>query len=365
MNKKEIIVVTNPMIAANRSAEVTLSKFLRVIRPSVESIQVIGGNLSVENDLNDIQLISFPITRHPNIFKRMLSIIGVQLKMMGAVIRSGQKGQSAYFWIADKMILPYFAAKMKGMEVNYFIYGNVEKEGVQSRFTALSGKLIRYMASNADYVCMESPSVKSEWRGLKAKNEKIIHLYTDVLEKPTFEHRQRVIGMVCRLTPGKHIVESIEAMQEVHKKYPEWKLEIIGSGKQQQECEERIKRLNAEAYVDMLGWVEHSDLQKHTQKWKYLLFPTDTEGMPNGLIEMMGCGIPAIASAVGGIADIIQDSKNGFILRNYTADAISKGIEKAVCTPENKYHDMSKMAYTTITDEFTLCAAQKACSKYL
>ena len=66
MNKKEIIVVTNPMIAANRSAEVTLSKFLRVIKPSVESIQVIGGNLSVENDLNDIQLISFPITRHPN-----------------------------------------------------------------------------------------------------------------------------------------------------------------------------------------------------------------------------------------------------------------------------------------------------------
>ena len=53
MNKKEIIVVTNPMIAANRSAEVTLSKFLCVIKPSVESIQVIGGNLSVENDLND------------------------------------------------------------------------------------------------------------------------------------------------------------------------------------------------------------------------------------------------------------------------------------------------------------------------
>lgn len=146
MNKKEIIVVTNPMIAANRSAEVTLSKFLRVIKPSVESIQVIGGNLSVENDLNDIRLISFPITRHPNKFKRMLSIIGVQLKMMRAVIRIGQKGQPAYFWIADKMILPYFAAKMKGMEVNYFIYGNVEKEGTQSRFTALSGKLIRYMA---------------------------------------------------------------------------------------------------------------------------------------------------------------------------------------------------------------------------
>ena len=365
MNKKKIIVVTNPMIAANRSAEVTLSKFLRIIRPSVESIQVIGGNLSVENDLNDIQLISFPIARHPNKFKRMLSIIGVQLKMMGAVIRTGQKGQPAYFWIADKMLLPYFAAKMKGMEVNYFIYGNVEKEGTQSRFTALSGKLIRFMASNADYVCMESPSVKSEWKGLKAKNEKIVHLYTDVFEKPTFEHRKRVIGMVCRLTPGKHIVESIEAMQEIHKKYPEWRLEIIGSGKQQQECEELIKRENAEAYVDLLGWVEHSDLQNYTRKWKYLLFPTDTEGMPNGLIEMMGCGIPAIASAVGGIADIVRDSDNGFILRDCTVEAISKGIEKAICVSEVDYQKMAGKAYLTIKNEFTLEAAQKESSKYL
>lgn len=97
MNKKEIIVVTNPMIAANRSAEVTLSKFLRVIKPSVESIQVIGGNLSVESDLNDIQLISFPIIRHTNKFKRMLSIIGMQLKMMGAVTELVRKDSRSTF----------------------------------------------------------------------------------------------------------------------------------------------------------------------------------------------------------------------------------------------------------------------------
>ena len=193
---KQILVVTNPMIAANRSAEVTLSKFLRVIKPSVESIQVIGGNLSVGSDLNDIALISFPIVRHPNKIKRMFSIISVQLKM------TGQNGQPAYFWLADKMILPYFAAKAKKMEINYFIYGNVEKEGTQSRFTALSGKLIRYMASHADYVCMESASVKKEWHRFEGKRYKFIHLYTDAAKSPAFVSREHVLGMVCRLTPG-------------------------------------------------------------------------------------------------------------------------------------------------------------------
>lgn len=365
MKRNEVIVVTNPMIAANRSAEVTLSKFLRVIKPSVESIQVIGGNLSVESDLNDVELISFPIVRHSNKIRRVLAIASVQLKMMKVVIKIGKKGQPVYFWIADKMFLPYFASKMQGMEVNYFVYGNVEKEGKKNRFTALSGRLIRYMALNADYVCMESLSVGKEWKGLEGKRDKIIHLYTDVIEEPNFEPRECLLGMVCRLTQGKHVMDSIEAMHGIHKKYPEWKLEIIGSGKQQQECERLVAELSAGGYVKLKGWVEHSELHSRVKKWKYLLFPTDTEGMPNAIIEMMGCGVPAIASAVGGIADIIQDGKNGIILSDCTANAIFAGMEKAILASAATYREMAKNAYETIMSGFTLEAAQRTGSKYL
>ena len=51
-------VITNPMIAANKSAEVTLSKFLRVISTKDAEIIVIGGNVTVESDLSDVRLIS-------------------------------------------------------------------------------------------------------------------------------------------------------------------------------------------------------------------------------------------------------------------------------------------------------------------
>ena len=365
MERKEIIVVTNPMIAANRSAEVTLSKFLRVMKPSVKSIRVIGGNLSVEKDLDNVELISFPIVRYPSKTKRILAILDIQFKMMKAVIRHGVKNRPIYFWIADKMILPYLAAKVKKMEVNYFIYGNVEKEGARSGFTAFSGKLIRYMASHADYVCVESPSVKNEWNGLEGKQSKVLHLYTDVVSEPEFDGRGNVLGMICRLTPGKHILECIEAMQLVHKKHPEWKLEIIGSGKQQRECEAIIEHLQAEQYIKLQGWVEHSELQNKVKKWKYLLFPTDTEGMPNGLIEMMGCGVPAIASPVGGIADIIQDGVNGLILVNCSVSAITNGIYRAISISETMYREMAEKAYETIAGEFTLEAAQEAGRKNL
>ena len=298
--QNEILVVTNPMVAANRSAEVTLSKFLRVIGPWADGVKVIGGSLQVEKDLEEVELISFPIRRHPWKAGRIAAVLQVQLRQMLAVLRLGKRGRPVYFWIADKMLLPYLAARARGMEINYFIYGNVEREGRPSLWTALSGKLIRYMASHADWLCMESPGVRKEWPGLEGKGEKIIHLYTGVNEKPDFSARGLVLGMVCRLTPGKHIIESIRAMAEIHKAYPEWRLEIIGSGIQEPECLALIRQLDAGGYIELQGWVEHARLYSQVKRWKYLLFLTDTEGMPNGLVEMMGQGIPAIASPAGG-----------------------------------------------------------------
>jgi hypothetical protein len=190
------------MIAANKSAEVTLSKFLRVIKPCYDKLTVIGGNLSVEPDLNDVELVSFEIVRAGNKIKRALDIISIQFKMRSAIKHMIKKDDQVYFWIADKMILPYKAVKKKGAEINYFVYGNVAKEGTVSKFTQISSMLIRYMAENADYLCMESRSVTDEWPGLKTDKKKIIHLYTDEIEMNPAECRESVFGMVCRLTAG-------------------------------------------------------------------------------------------------------------------------------------------------------------------
>ena len=60
---EDVIIITNPMIAANESAKVTLSKFLRVIEPCCRNLQVLGGNLRIEGDLKQVQLVSVPIKR--------------------------------------------------------------------------------------------------------------------------------------------------------------------------------------------------------------------------------------------------------------------------------------------------------------
>lgn len=357
VQNRNAIVITNPMIAANKSMEVTLGKFLRVLSSAFDKIQVIGGNISINADIENVTLHSYPIRRANSKYRRILNVLVLQLKMVIAVLKNATKGQPVFFWIGDKMILPFLAAKLKRCEINYFIYGNTAKEGNASVFAKLSSHLIRWMARNADYACAESESVFGEWPGLTVHHKRIIHLYTEHIEMIPFEERTNTIGMLCRLAPGKHVIESVHAFYELHKVYPEWKMEIFGSGVQEEECKQLIEKLHADNYIQMRGWIDHEKVVACTSHWKFLLFPTDTEGMPNSVIEMMGKGIPVIASPVGGINDIVTHGKNGYILREKTISCIFQSIEMCICNEEN-YVKLSEAAHQRICDCYSLSSAQ-------
>lgn len=354
----QAFVITNPMIAANKSAEVTLSKFLRVMNAVYDNITVIGGNISLEKDLDHISIKSFQINRAKRKSKRMFDIIALQSKMAKMTYSIIYRGAHVYFWVGDKMILPYIIGKLKKADIRYFIYGNVLKEGNPSLFTKASAKLIAFMANHADSVCVESNHVMREWdRMIYNKKVREIHLYTETGEFTPADQRENIIGMLCRLTQGKHVLESIQAFAEVRKKNPQYRMEIIGSGRQENECKELIQSLQAESYIRMLGWINHDQIIERTRKWKYLLFPSDTEGMPNSVLEMMGQGIPVIASPVGGIPDIIRDGHNGWILRSCTKKEIEMCITKVIM--DARYEAEAYAAMETIERKYTLLSATK------
>lgn len=355
----QAFVITNPMIAANKSAEVTLSKFLRVISAVYDDITVIGGNISLEKDLDYISTKSFQINRAEKKVNRILDIIGLQIKMAKATYSLIEKGAHVYFWVGDKMILPYIVGKRNKADIRYFIYGNVLKEGKPSLFIKASAKLIVFMANHADSVCVESRHVMREWDGmLNNKRVREIHLYTEIGEFTPVKQRENTIGMLCRLTQGKHVLESIQAFVEVRKKHPLYSMEIIGSGRQEDECKELIRSLQAESYIRMLGWINHDQVIERTKKWKYLLFTSDTEGMPNSVLEMMGQGIPAIASPVGGIPDVIEDGYNGWLL-NATSLAEIRDRIIEVLQNANEYNEVAMHARESVANEYVLEIAQK------
>ena len=351
------------MIAANKSAQVTLSKFLRVISAGYRHITVIGGNVTLDPDLDQILVLSVPMQRADSKRKRVLDFFLLQLRMARTAGKYIKKDLPVYFWMGDKMLIPYWVARWKKGNIRYFLYGNVLKEGSPSRFRQLSGKLISYMANHADSICVESPSVLRQWeQTVPYREPRIIHLYTQPGENASHRQPEKIIGMLCRLTEGKHVLDSIRAFVQFHKTHDDYRLEVIGSGKQEEACKALIAQYEAQAYISMLGWVDHRKVMEKTACWQYLLFPTDTEGMPNSVIEMMSMGIPAIASPVGGIPDIIDHGRNGWLLDGTTDTQIHKALCFAVSQSEG-YAAMAELAQKEINDRFTLKNAQKSACK--
>ncbi len=356
---KKCIIITNPMVTCDRSPEVSLNKFLRVLSPLYQEFIVLSGNIVIDADLQHIHLIDCPLRRGKSRWQRITAIFLYQLRLACHVLKHAERGVPICFWVADKMLLPYWAAKFKRADLRYFLYGNVSKEGSASFLRSLSGRLITYLANHADSVCVESPGVLKEWGSdIVPRRVRLLHLYTEMGVPAPIAQRQNVVGMLCRLSEGKHALESIEAFVRFHQQYSEYQLEIIGSGEQEQACRALIARCSAESYIHMTGWIDHHRLGEYTAKWKYLLFPTDAEGMPNSVIEMMGQGIPAIASPVGGLCDLIRHGENGWLLKGTTPDEILHALS-TVLTDQENYASVAQAARRTIESQFSLHNAQE------
>lgn len=356
----KVYIITNPIPESNKSSLVTLSKFATILSEVSDKLIIMGGNLHempICDELKQkIETYTVHYERKGSYLKKILSFLSLQLQISKYIFNTIHKDEIVFFWIGDKMILPYIMAKYKRAQINYFLMGNVSKEGKKSIFKMISTMLIQFMAKHADYVCVESPSILNCWNlNNKKIKSRIIHLYVQDHKELDYQKKKNIVGMVCRLAEGKHVLEAITGFFNFAIEHPEWRLEIVGSGKLQKDCEELVSRLNANHIIKLYGWKNHDEIPGIIENWKLLLLPTDAEGLPNGLIESMILGVPAIASPVGGIVDVIKDNQNGWILNTISINSITSALEKATINP--RFLEIARDAERTINERYTFQAS--------
>ena len=64
--------------------------------------------------------------------------------------------------------------------------------------------------------------------------------------------------------------------------------------------------------------------------------------MPISLIEALSCGLVPICTAVGGIVDVVEDGKNGFLSQDMTVESYAKTIERYLALPDSQKTEMKK-----------------------
>jgi glycosyltransferase involved in cell wall biosynthesis len=125
-------------------------------------------------------------------------------------------------------------------------------------------------------------------------------------------HKGFVIGTACRLEPIKGLRYLLEALAELTCEFHDLRLEIAGDGSLRSSLEHECHVLGISGHVSFIGWRE--DLPNVMAGWDVFVLPSLDEGFPIASLEAMAAGLPVIASAVGGLLELVQDGKTGWLV---------------------------------------------------
>ena len=149
---------------------------------------------------------------------------------------------------------------------------------------------------------------------------------------------------VGRLEQIKNYSLLIDAFKLINNKYPFTKLTILGSGSMKDKLKIQIVELALEDKVLIIDSVANP--QDYMAKADVYMSTSITEGFSLTTVEALACGIPAVVTDSGGVSDIIEQGKNGYICRHNAAELAQKAA-KLIENP-NAYEKMKKNARESV-----------------
>jgi glycosyltransferase involved in cell wall biosynthesis len=139
---------------------------------------------------------------------------------------------------------------------------------------------------------------------------------------------------VCRMVSRKGLEYLIEAMGELKKDGTV--LELIGSGQNQRQIASLIRSRGLEDCIALPGYLEPDHLFKHYNRADVFVLPSLTESFGQVLLEALSCGLPVVASSVGGIPETIRHGRNGLLVPPRDANAIVEAVRWLAANPGHR-----------------------------
>lgn len=142
----------------------------------------------------------------------------------------------------------------------------------------------------------------------------------------------RIIGTVGRLQPVKDQATLIRAFRHVHDRLPDTALVIVGDGALRQELE---RVATSEGIVDAVRFLgDRSDVARLLQGMDLFALSSLSEGYSIALLEACAAGLPIVATAVGGNAEIVRDGINGVLVPSGDPIALAASISDLLQSPQ-------------------------------
>lgn len=189
-------------------------------------------------------------------------------------------------------------------------------------------QLLRYTLGAADRVIAVSEALKKKIVELGIRAEQIMVIPNGVdqrkfrpISKP--EARQRlslpasakILLAVGNLTVNKGCDLLLKTLRRLLDKFPQKRfyLVIVGEGESRKDLERLVDALSLKENVRLTGAVPHGELCFWYSAADVCCLASSREGWPNVILEALACGTPVVATAVGGVPEILKSDQVGLL----------------------------------------------------
>ncbi len=158
-----------------------------------------------------------------------------------------------------------------------------------------------------------------------------------------------LIGCVGYLLPEKNQALLVRAMPPLLEKYPSCRLLLAGDGPCRGRLERLAKELRVAAAVEFTGFVD--DVAAVYRRLDVFAFPSTAEPLGTSLLAAMSFGLPAVGLAAGAVPEIIEDQRNGLLIKNPEPRAMADAILRLLADARLRVR-LGAAARSTVEERF-------------
>jgi len=160
-----------------------------------------------------------------------------------------------------------------------------------------------------------------------------------------------LIGTVGRMSKEKAQTYFLKAAARLKDKHPKARFVILGDGQMRTDLEKEARTLGIEGICLFPGW--WTDMETVFRGLDLFVLPSLTEGLPMALLEAMSYGLPSVVSEVGGCPDVIDNGKNGYLVKPGDLDTLTSRIDMLLSDPESRRR-VGEQARIRIAERYTM-----------
>lgn len=140
-----------------------------------------------------------------------------------------------------------------------------------------------------------------------------------------------VLGCVGRLSREKNHDVLLDAFAKMAAGRDGVRLRLVGDGALRPDLERRAERRGVSGMVDFMG--RREDVPEQLARMDAFVLASRTEGLPLSIIEAMAAGLPVVATAVGGVPELVEDGVTGRLVPPGDADALTEPLRELANDP--------------------------------